>query len=209
MLLDDEYTPRTCCFLFGGLVDAIKGSAGTIIGGVFGGPAGAAAGASLDAARADAKFARQSQYRQYELGMRGYGQRYQLQMEDMRRAGLNPILSYKLGAPGTPGVGGISSNFAGATAQGIQSNINLRMAREQITNVAADTALKSQQANAARASAELSNSAKTLNDITAILRAPEIHGTRELMDLIKEGGRGADIAAAINRLRIMLGGAGR
>lgn len=189
MLLDDEYTPGCQCFF--GLSDIVGAVSGTL-GSVFG-------------AGEDVSTGQESQARQAQINERQYRNRYQWQMEDMRKAGLNPILSYKQGAPGLPGVGGYSSDYAGAIQKGVQNTVAMRMLRENVANVKADTALKNSQAEAAEASALLSNSAKTLNDITAILRAPELHGTRELMDLIKEGGRGADVASAINRLRTMLG----
>lgn len=40
--------------------------------------------------------------RQYEMQTDAYKHRYQWQMEDMRRAGLNPLLAYQQGAPGGP-----------------------------------------------------------------------------------------------------------
>ena len=62
-----------------------------------------------------------------------YMHRYQWQMEDMRRAGLNPILSYKTGAPGgTGGGGGVSPVNVGAPIQaGIQSAISTALAAKR------------------------------------------------------------------------------
>ncbi len=69
-----------------------------------------------------------------------YKQRYQRQMEDMRKAGLNPILSYRTGVPGTAsagiaGAGGIAGAFpagisAGAAASQATSAKKLRATQE-------------------------------------------------------------------------------
>lgn len=52
-----------------------------------------------------------------------YKMRYQRQMEDMRRAGLNPILSYQTGVPGGTAGGGIGSSagIAQAIAQSFET----------------------------------------------------------------------------------------
>jgi len=64
-----------------------------------------------------------------------YKQRYQRQMEDMRKAGLNPILSYQTGVPGSvssgiasPGVGG-GEGLTTAAKKGIEAAAGFQQAR--------------------------------------------------------------------------------
>jgi len=76
---------------------------GSALGGVFGGAAGGIGQyASAKALQEDAQ--------QFQTSF--YKQRYQRQMEDMRAAGLNPILAYKTGVPGTA-----SASIASAGSQ--------------------------------------------------------------------------------------------
>ncbi len=74
-----------------------------------------------------------------------YKQRYQRQMEDMRKAGLNPILSYKTGVPGgtTAGIAS-TSGIASAIGEGIDRPV--KMAQEWSAKK-----LKDKQAQAADA----------------------------------------------------------
>lgn len=60
-----------------------------------------------------------------------YKQRYQRQMADMRKAGLNPILSYRTGVPGTASAG-IAS--AGGIASAISGGISAGAARSQASS---------------------------------------------------------------------------
>lgn len=81
---------------------------GGIIGGLLGG-----------AIQSGVSKALQEDAQQYATSF--YKQRYQRQMIDMRKAGLNPILSYRTGAPGTAGGTGIASaaGLAGAISGGV------------------------------------------------------------------------------------------
>lgn len=60
------------------------------------------------------KFAKKQQGRAHEFAERMYRHRYEYTMEDMRRAGLNPILAYVQGAGSTPS--GVAPAASGAPA---------------------------------------------------------------------------------------------
>ena len=63
---------------------------------------------------------------------RFYRNRYQWQMEDMRRAGLNPLLAYKQGAPSGPS-GALAQSFnpAEGAMAGASSAVGMKTARLQ------------------------------------------------------------------------------
>lgn len=152
------------------------GALGGIVGGVFG-----LAGQAL-ANRAS----RESQ----EVAMRHartmYQKRYQWQMEDMRKAGLNPILSYQTGAPGGGGVGTyqgaptsnlgetiVSTAKAGSKLKGelaILAN-QKDLTRAQIVNTAADTLMKETQAGANRASEDSISATANATRMETLLKA--------------------------------------
>lgn len=94
-----------------------------------------------------------------------YKHRYQYQMQDMRKAGLNPILAYRQAPPGSPSgssylaqnpfmhagetaVRGVSSavDARRQTQQQKQSNEQIRQIDAAVTNTEADTAVKASQA---------------------------------------------------------------
>lgn len=90
-----------------------------------------------------------------------YRNRYQWQMEDMKKAGLNPILSANTGAPVPQGGGLVPGNDFGLAEAG---NFKLRQAatnsaiglqRSQTANVNADTGVKITQADKTGAEANL------------------------------------------------------
>lgn len=77
--------------------------------------AGAGIGAAGSAKAAKAQKAEAQRNREFQQSM--YMHRYQWQMEDMRRAGLNPILSYKMGAPGGASPSSVAPINVGAPIQ--------------------------------------------------------------------------------------------
>jgi len=86
---------------------------------------------------------------------RNYKHRYQWQMQDMRKAGLNPMLAFQHAAPNVPqptfpNVGEAAAE-AGTKAGSVTSAAKLQRAQE--TNLAFDSNLKNSQAAAADASA--------------------------------------------------------
>lgn len=93
-----------------------------------------------------------------------FGERYQLQMKDMRKAGLNPILAYRQSPPGTGGVAmapvenmslsrsqtalasasAYKASQEAATQRDVRAQLRAATAREEATarNIAQDTRLK-------------------------------------------------------------------
>lgn len=143
---------------------------------------------------------------------RMYDSRYQKQMKDMQRAGLNPILSYKQGAPGGPAGAGYSSDFSGAVSKGVSSalaarrlNAELKQVEATIDNINADTNLKHEQQVVATSQHQLNDILGRQNVMRNLMLEPEAFSAEQLMRLIRAGGVAGETAAWINRLRRMLG----
>jgi hypothetical protein len=170
------------------IVDTVAGTAGSLIG-----------------AGVDVKTGQNAQKRQAGITERQYRHRYQWQMEDMRLAGLNPLLSYKQGAPGMPGVGGYSSDYSGAVTRGVSSAASAKQASTARRVGEAQVGALNAQAEASKQAALLSNSAAEVNRIQALLSGPDVIGTKELIDRMGDPhGIGANLAM-INRIRVLLG----
>jgi len=99
------------------------------------------------AANAEAKEASQ---RQMDFQKETLRSQYQWGMEDMRKAGLNPLLAYKQGGAGsasgadyTPGNVGAAAVSGASTAQ--SSALATRAQETQLENIKADTLLKNSQ----------------------------------------------------------------
>lgn len=92
------------------------------------------------------------------------------QMADLRKAGLNPILSGRYGGASTPTVGGIASpSPTGAQGQarnvlgeGVQSGLDIHSQMAQIERVEAETEFTSKKADAISVAAEASSGATKL-----------------------------------------------
>lgn len=132
---------------------------GAAIGGILG---GAASYFSAKALQEDAQ--------QFTTSF--YKQRYQRQMADMRKAGLNPILSYRSGVPGTAASGIASAGgIAGAISGGVSAGASYKQAtsaqslrgqqetliRQQVDTEEFKQASLRDQANAAAAQAKLTD----------------------------------------------------
>lgn len=123
---------------------------------------------------------------------RMYGSRYQMQMADMRKAGLNPILAFA-GAPGAPGgaqaqVGSVTGQAGEILGKGVASAIQAYRARSEVRkreaeigavtaqarNLEADTALKAKQTDVAGAQERQLFSQTVLNNGLAVLRSAEV-----------------------------------
>ena len=143
----------------------LAAAAPAVIGGIF-----SAFGQA--AANAEAKEASQ---RQMDFQKETLRSQYQWGMEDMRKAGLNPILAYKQGGAGsasgadyTPGNVGAAGVTGASTAQ--SSALATRAQETQLENIAADTRLKASQDKTqaalqvqALAQADQANSQSALN----------------------------------------------
>ncbi len=85
-----------------------------------------------------------------------YKQRYQRQMADMRKAGLNPILSYRTGVPGMAG-GGIAGITGGAgLAQSAEAGA-------RVTRIGTEKKLIAQQTQTSAAQARQAGTQSDLN----------------------------------------------
>jgi len=104
---------------------------------------------------ADNLFANWRQNDQQAFNAEQYAKRYQVQTEDMKKAGINPMLSVSQGAGAAPssGISSPGSNFT-------QSALN----SAQIANIEADTANKDAQRKLLEAQASQATSTAVLNE---------------------------------------------
>ena len=104
---------------------------------------------------------------------------YQRSMEDMRKAGLNPILAFNKGGASTPG--GDSGQGAQAQVKNVMEGVTASakeglLMRAQLENVKADTLVKVAQSELNKSAAGASNSRSALDSATAaneLLKTPE------------------------------------
>lgn len=170
------------------------------------------AGAAMGAAASlwDTERAEESQQRQMAHQEHMYRHRYQWQMEDMEKAGLNPILSYKQGAPTAGTVGGFTSDVSGGLQRGVSSALAVKRLDAEIDNIRADTALKNEQKTVSTTQHQLNDVISRGNVMRNMMLEPEAFSSRQLMELMESGGDAGEIAAGLNRLRRLLGiGGGR
>lgn len=137
---------------------------------------------------------------------RMYKNRYQYQMADMRKAGLNPILSYRQGPGGAPaGSSYTPQNIGEAAGRGAASAVALRRAAAEIRNIDADTALKDENRVVATTQHQLNDIMGRQNVLRNEVLGLDAYSARELMELLQSGGQVGEGAAALNRLRRLLG----
>lgn len=127
---------------------------------------------------------------------------YQRSMDDMRKAGLNPILTYKTGPASTPGGSSftaqntVTSGLAAAQAAAQTTNLreqnnNLQVNsayQKQQTDLAAQSTRRTQLENEAYASFSPRERALALSGSTGGLYANAISSAKNLLGKIKEGG---------------------
>ena len=126
----------------------------------------------------------QSAVRQMAFQKETLRHQYQWGMEDMKKAGLNPILAYKQGGAGTAsGSSYTPQNVGSAAVSGASSAVSSALAARaqdlQLENIAADTRLKAAQDKTqaalqvqALASAQQSASQSALN--AAVMRRTDV-----------------------------------
>lgn len=107
---------------------------------------------------------------------------YQTATEDMKKAGLNPMLAFSQGGAGTPsGASAQMPDMGDSVSHGVSSAIQAAMMKSQMENVQADTQLKadSSKAAVAGAAASMANAAlASQNSATvAAMRPLQVAGT--------------------------------
>lgn len=79
-----------------------------------------------------------------------YRNRYQFQVEDMKKAGLNPALSYNYSAPSAASGAQARQSFSNAGGAAVDAYLRSSATAAQVKNLEADSNLKNAQADAAR-----------------------------------------------------------
>lgn len=104
------------------------------------------------------KNAKKAARRAYERNVRAYRHRYQWTMDDMRKAGLNPILAYSSGAGSAPTAQQAQTFMADASSfgKGAEAAVKAALADSQKANVDSSTEANVQTARAAAAAAKKS-----------------------------------------------------
>jgi len=107
------------------------------------------------------------------------GSQYQRGMADMKKAGLNPILAYKQGGAGTPGGSSYTPPNIGAAAvaggtAASNSAIAVKRNTAELLNIAADTGLKADQAQAAKAQANSAMAQARNTDAQTLIAAESL-----------------------------------
>lgn len=115
-----------------------------------------------------------------------YKQRYQRQLEDMRKAGLNPILSYQTGVPGTAG-GGIAS--AGGLSTALTAGQQADAAQSQATSA---KGLRGKQGDLTDSMAALNNASARLQGAQADLKGTELQRAQLIERIFREIGSGTN-----------------
>lgn len=131
-----------------GFLSKLFTAGGTALGGYFGGPTGAKIGGMLGGALGSGGgqaaigsiyqnySAKQAAARQMGFQREMFGSRYQMQMADMRKAGLNPMLSYMQGPPGGPGGSSYTpQNIATAGLQGALTDVTTETSAKKLSFV--------------------------------------------------------------------------
>jgi len=126
---------------------------------------------------------------------------YQRSMEDMRKAGLNPILAYNQGGASSPsGASPMMQNEMSGAAEAVgraaSSAVDSMRARAEINNLRKQNSLIKAQAEQSRTQSELNqaNSALALKHASWV----DTEGYRKILD---------SISSAVNPIKAVVGGA--
>lgn len=116
---------------------------------------------------------------------------YQWATEDMKKAGINPLLAYKQGGSGTLSGSSYTPQNVGAAAasgasSGASSAIAASRAGAELENIKADTALKASQDKTQDALAIQALSAAGLSNASTAVQTQELHNRQLDADMLRE-----------------------
>ena len=173
----------------------------------WGAVAGAAigAGASIAGQYFANRASRRSVNRQLAWQREATINRYQWQMDDMRKAGLNPILSYRQAPPGaTAGASYTARSLTEGVPQSVNSAVNAykasaenRRTEAEIKNVQEDTKYKTEQAKTERVKQTNTWSDTQLKNAQGVLTSTQVEQSRSAAALSQS-------QTAVNKLRALI-----
>ena len=133
---------------------------------------------------------------------RFYRNRHQWEVEDLRKAGLNPILSAKFGGGGVPSMAQAQvpqiGSSASKLAQSKLTNAQLSVAKNQSNLLNAQTMKAEAEANSAWSNASLSKTEEVLRrqQMDMLKKNPKLRDAYQWMKLSREAGLPASSAVS-------------
>lgn len=114
---------------------------------------------------------------------------YQRAMEDMKKAGLNPILAYQKGGASAPSGSSASTTaqvYEDSTAKGISASLSSRMNAAQVENLAATNENLKTQNNLINAQAAQAYTAAKLNEASTAKQIADTDISRENLSVAQK-----------------------
>ena len=154
-----------------GAVKSVAGGAGSAAGGAFGGPLGAILG-GVGGSALSGLFGMGQSADMMEFQKEVLKSKHQWEVSDLKKAGLNPILSAKFGSGGASGAMAPMPDFAGGFEKGLNSALKqaqLKLVNAQADSVNADADIKGPKAVMSKAVENILESAtRTINSAKSL-----------------------------------------
>ena len=140
------------------------------------------------------KQAREAVNRQISFQREAFRSRYQWQMQDMRQAGLNPILSYSQGPPAAPAgssyipesMGKDLSRHMATAVQAYQATNQAKQIRAETARTQKDEELKDQQINTEKTVQQRNWAETMLKNAQAVHESTKVKQTSTATELARE-----------------------
>jgi hypothetical protein len=127
-----------------------------------------------------------------------FARRYQITTEDMKKAGLNPMLAYSQGGGNAPTSSAASANSPEYGTSAINAKLQTQLNAAQVANIQEDTRVKAEQAALVRAQTAQASSSASMADANITKIGQEVQNLKEQFKNIPlEGNR---LRAAVEQL---------